>query len=293
MASKHFTKHLGRVHLSPGSINARVPLAYEVHGIKSGEQADPIIFLHGFLGSKRENRSVSSLLAKDLSTQVFALDLRNHGDSGHHPKHGYMEMALDVEAFIKGHGFKTASVIGHSMGAKTALALALHSPELVSSVVAVDNCPIRLPVPDEFKKYLTALAAVERSKIRTHLEGDKILAEYEESPTIRLWLLSNFVRDKKLPHLKLRLPLDILRTAIGPIGDFPYSTEDEPKKVFHGPTLFIRAQDSFYIPHSAFPVISSFFPHSQIKNVACGHWVVQELPQQFRQMVVDFLRTEV
>ncbi|KAF7591436.1 hypothetical protein BBP40_001538 [Aspergillus hancockii] len=279
---------------STGSRAPRVPLAYELHRPRNARPPDftnkrPIVFLHGFLGSKRENKRVSKLLAQDLSREVFCLDLRNHGDSGNHPKHDYMEMAMDVGSFIQDHRLKGATLIGHSMGAKTALTLALHSPDLISKVIAVDNCPIYLPLTEEFPRYLRAMAEVRDAGVKSHQEGDKILKKYEDSPSVRLFLLSNFVRERDSPYLKLRVPLDILRTAIGPLGDFPH--KDEPVQ-FHKPALFLRALRSHYIAEDAFPVISSFFPQSRIENIDCGHWIVQERPEEFRRAVIEFINSE-
>ncbi|GAB1216024.1 hypothetical protein ATERTT37_005225 [Aspergillus terreus] len=168
-------------------------------------------------------------------------------------------MALDVESFIKTHRLKRVTLIGHSI-------------------------------------YLVALAKVQQSQIKSHAEGDQILAEHEaasphsspnltcvnilQSAAIRLWLLSNFIKDRRSPYLKLRLPLDILNTALGPLGDFPYM--DEPVK-FHRPTLFLRAHQSYYIPDHALPRVQNFFPQARVVDMDCGHWVVQDQPEEFRQ----------
>ncbi|KAB8238177.1 putative alpha/beta hydrolase [Aspergillus alliaceus] len=297
MAIKLAKNYIRHIHNSTISRISRVPLAYELHHPKHNSriQSDqptspPIIFLHGFLGSKRENRGVSKLLAQDLSRQVFCLDLRNHGDSDHHPQHDYMEMAMDVESFIRSHRLSNATLIGHSMGAKTALTLALHSPDLISDVIAIDNCPIHLDLTEEFPRYLRAMEEVQNARVKSHQEGDKILSKYEQSPSVRLFLLSNFVRERDSPHLKLRVPLDILSTAIGPLGDFPHKNKSVQ---FPRPALFLRALQSHYIPESSFPVISSFFPRSRIVDIDCGHWIVQERPEVFRQAVVEFLQHKI
>ncbi|KAJ5573716.1 Alpha/Beta hydrolase protein [Penicillium hispanicum] len=290
-----------------GVASARVPLAYELHGpqnTKNPEDESPILFLHGFLGSKRENRSasrniscdrtfaslifpaLSRSLARNLSRRVYALDLRNHGDAGHHPRHDYREMALDVEAFIKKHRLQRPTVVGHSMGAKTALSLALHSPDLIENVVAIDNCPIKLPLSEDFPRYLEAMAKVRDAQVKTHSEADEILKQCEESPAIRLWLLSNFVRDQASPNLRLRLPLEVLQEAIGPLGDFPYKKEPV---VFRRRALFLRALQSPYIPETALPVILSFFPRAEVVDFDCGHWIVQDRPQQFLQGKLAYL----
>ncbi|GAB1199606.1 hypothetical protein APSETT444_008961 [Aspergillus pseudonomiae] len=106
---------------------------------------------------------------------------------------------------------------------------------------------------------------VQDARVKSHQEGDKILSRHE----------------------KLRVPLDALRAAIGPLGDFPH--KDKPVQ-FPKPALFLRALQSHYIPESSFPVISSFFPQSHIVDIDCGHWIVQERPEEFRKAVVQFLQ---
>ncbi|OKP07370.1 Abhydrolase domain-containing protein C22H12.03 [Penicillium subrubescens] len=196
-------------------------------------------------------------------------------------------MALDVESFIGQHGLVRPTLIGHSMGAKTALTLALHSPKLVYNVVAVDNCPINLPIGPDFLTYLEGMAKVEQHTVRTHAEADEIIRQFELDPPVRLWLLSNFVKENGSPYLRLRVPLDILKKAMGPLGDFPYNSGNV---TFQGPTLFLRALQSNYIPQSSFPLISHFFPQSEIVDMDCGHWIVQDRPKQFQEEVVRFLQ---
>ncbi|PYI21338.1 alpha/beta hydrolase [Aspergillus violaceofuscus CBS 115571] len=281
---------------------ARVQLAYELHhhhrqpprSSSSSPSTSPILFLHGFLGSKRENRLISRQalsqklivlrqLAKDTSRAVYALDLRNHGDSGHHPKHDYMELALDVRSFIEKHRIREPTIIGHSMGAKTALTLSLESPNLIKDVVAIDNGPIHLPLKSDFLGYLQGLARLQEERITSHRQADEILAAYEKDPVIRLWLISNLVKKPNSPYLDLRIPVEILKTAMGPLGDFPYRETQEGAKQFHGRVLFLRALRSHYIPETAFPTISSFFPAAKIVNIDSGHWIVQEKPEELRQ----------
>lgn len=101
-----------------------------------------------------------------------------------------------------------------------------------------------------------------------------------QDPPVRLWLLSNFVKENGSPFLRLRVPLGILEEAMGPLGDFPYS---DGNVKFQGPTLFLRALQSNFIPRSSFPLISQFFPQSKIVDMDCGHWIVQEKPEQFKE----------
>ncbi|EXJ90035.1 hypothetical protein A1O3_03103 [Capronia epimyces CBS 606.96] len=236
-------------------------------------------------------------------------------------------MADDVRHFIKKHFGGSPSnqvtLIGHSMGAKTALTLALESPELVADVVAIDNAPIRLPLLEDFDRYIEAMRQIERARVTTLTQADEILKEYEKSSQIRLFLLTNLTaqpkdKDKgKGGFLKFRVPIDVLARALGPLGDFPFPVgghghghghgqghghhghdhghghghhghgHDTPR--FDKPTLFIRALRSHYIPDWATSHIDRYFPNSTVVDIDCGHWIVQEKPREFQEVTIDFL----
>lgn len=108
------------------------------------------------------------------------MDLRNHGDSPHDPHHDYLAMADDVAGFIEEHSLKDTTLIGHSMGAKAAMTLALRSPDLVADIVSVDNAPIDAALESNFGKYIQGMRKVEESAITKQAEADSILRDYEE-----------------------------------------------------------------------------------------------------------------
>lgn len=106
----------------------------------------------------------------------------------------------------------------------------------------------------------------------------------EKSAAVRIWLLSNFVRDREhAPYLKLRLPLDILGNALDVLGEFPYASSALELVKFPKPTLFLRSHRSHYIPDDALPLTRSFFPKSRVVDMDCGHWIVQDRPEEFRR----------
>lgn len=113
----------------------------------------------------------------------------------------------------------------------------------------------------------------------------------KKSAAVRLWLLSNFIKDPHhAPYLKLRLPLDTLRNALDALGDFPYpppptlsSESDSGAVKFPKPALFLRSHKSHYIPDEALPLTRSFFPQLRIVDMDCGHWIVQDRPEEFRR----------
>jgi pimeloyl-ACP methyl ester carboxylesterase len=113
-----------------------------------------------------------------LNRPVYALDLRNHGDSPHSPQHDYLSLADDVAGFMAEHGLQNTTLIGHSMGAKTAMALALRDPDLVDTLIAVDNAPVDAALKSEFGTYVQGMRKVEAAGVKRQSEADEILKEF-------------------------------------------------------------------------------------------------------------------
>ncbi|KAK4078521.1 hypothetical protein Purlil1_11919 [Purpureocillium lilacinum] len=277
---------------SQGSIAEAVrPLVYDLHEPsrpKTDNQRAPIIFLHGLFGSKKNNRGISKALARDLGRYVYALDLRNHGESPQNPRHDYPAMAEDVSAFIKDHGLTDTTIIGHSMGAKTAMTLALRSPDAVANIVAVDNAPVDAALRNDFAHYIRGMEKIQSAGITRQAEADQILQKYEESLPIRQFLLGNLYRPPGEQFQQFRIPLDILARSLGHLGDFPY--KDPGERRFQKPALFVRGTKSTYVPDDVLPAIGQFFPLFRVADIDAGHWLISEQPEAFRQAVVDFLR---
>ncbi|KAI9931494.1 hypothetical protein ASPWEDRAFT_37694 [Aspergillus wentii DTO 134E9] len=263
-------------------------LSYQVFGPENEQPVrSPIVFLHGLFGSKQNNRSISRALARDLKRQIFTVDLRNHGHSFHSKEHNYTVMAEDVEKFIQQQKLNKCVLIGHSMGAKTVMAVALRSPSLVSGLVSVDNSPVNSPLKSDFSKYVRGMQHIEEAKVTKQSEADKILQGYEESLPIRQFLLTNLVRGDD-QTMKFRVPLSVIGPALDGMADFPYH---EPGSVkYDGPTLVVRGTKSRYVADEHFPAIKKFFPNSEVADVEAGHWLISENPEAFRQVVVKFLQ---
>ncbi|KAJ1329249.1 abhydrolase domain-containing protein 11 [Microdochium nivale] len=269
-----------------------VSLAFDLHEPPKSDrsrQDAPIIFMHGLFGSKKNNRSVSKVLARDLKRHVFAVDLRNHGDSPHAPVHHYNAMAEDVAAFISQHGLKKPTLIGHSMGAKTAMTLALDQPDLISDFVSVDNAPLDAALNRSFAKYIQGMRKIEEAKVARQSDADKILAEYESEVSVRQFLLGNLARNDD-GFQQFRVPLGTLAKALDNLGDFPF--KDPSQARFVKPALFVRGTQSRYVPDEAIPLIGQFFPRFQLVDIDAGHWVTAEKPQEFLKAVIEFLTPE-
>ncbi|KAJ4145677.1 hypothetical protein LMH87_004517 [Akanthomyces muscarius] len=233
---------------------------------------------------------MSKALARDLGRYVYALDLRNHGQSPHDKQHDYLSMAEDVSSFIGDHGLQNTTLIGHSMGAKTAMALALQSPHSVADIVAVDNAPVDALLGSDFSSYIRGMKKVDQSHVTKLAEADKILQEVEKSLPIRQFLLGNLHREPGQKTQTFRIPLDTLGVALGHLGDFPF--KDPTQVRFEKPALFVRGTKSKYVPDEVLPVVGQFFPRFRLVDIDAGHWVISEQPEEFRRAVVEFLQNK-
>ena len=238
-------------------LNNGVKLAYDLHEPTKGvrENAPPIIFLHGLFGSKKNNRSISKyapyspvpplkdrfsqigrVLARDLKRPVYALDLRNHGDSSHHQRHDYTALAEDLELFVKQLRLENPTLIGHSMGAKTVMTVALRNRVPIANLIPVDNAPVDAALHSAFAKYEQGMRKIDETTIRRQSEADAILQDYEESLPIRQFLLGNLIRRPDGTQT-WQIPIKILTNALDNMADFPFTDPDEVRYV--GPSLMV------------------------------------------------------
>lgn len=271
-----------------------VKLAYELHNAPSSPKVEksPIIFLHGLFGSKANTRTVAKDLAKSLSRQVYCLDLRNFGASPHIPRLDYPSLAADVEQFVKDNINPELKpiLVGHSMGAKTVMAVALRNPDLPSLVVAVDNAPVDIGnIDSSFSKYINQLrVATEKYKYTDIADVEATLAKVEKSKIVRQFLLMNMNRGRKEDPVTSKIPLDVVGKAIssGTIMGWPY---DLNLNRWNGPTLFIRGTESNYIPDDVIPDLGKYFPDFELRDIKSGHWVISQKPEEFKEILSEWI----
>ena len=283
--------------LRPASELSTVALDYDLHEAASARSAlPPLVILHGLLGSRSNNRSVARQLAKKLSTPVYCLDLRNHGSSPHSAPHDYQHLAADVERFIKTHlsSDKPPILVGHSMGAKTAMAVALRNPKIISGLVPVDNAPVAFPPKtgfSSFARYFTALKRIESMgpQCTSLKEADAVLKEVEPSLPIRQFLLTN-MRPAANGNggYTCRVALDIVEQGLANVAGWPYVA---PPCMYGGHTLLVRGTKSSYVPDESLPDVARFFPRFERLDIAAGHWVVAEQPAAFMAGLTRWLET--
>ena len=247
---------------------------------KTFGQGDPIIILHGLFGTLDNWQTIAKKLAEEYS--VFIVDQRNHGRSPHHPKHDYPCMAEDLRGFMEENWIHHASIIGHSMGGKTAMQFALEHPDMVEKLVVVDIAP--KAYAGNHHEIYDALLSLDLKKVKSRQDADDHLAQTIHEPGVRLFLMKNLTRQKNGSYA-LKMNLEALHRHY---PDILAAIESDDN--FEGDTLFIRGGASKHMLDSDDILIHELFPQSEVKTIQdAGHWVHADAPGELLKMVKDFL----
>ncbi len=247
---------------------------------KTSGAGQPVILFHGLFGAGDNLGVVARALAKDYSVHV--VDLRNHGASPHVDTMDYPSMASDVLAYMDDNGLEKAALLGHSMGGKVAMQLALDAPARVSGLIVADIAPVEYPAWHD--NVFKGMFAVAEHEIHQRKEADRILAEHVSEPGVRQFLLRNLERNTEGSYV-WRVNLSGIHDSyqnirLAPTGDMPYE----------GPVLFVKGGRSDYIGSTHQKQVLSLFPASQLKVIGgAGHWLHAEKPDLFNRVVSDFL----
>lgn len=232
-----------------------------------------IVLLHGLFGSSTNFGSIARQLADDL--HVIVPDLRNHGQSPHATPHSYAAMADDVIGLLDERGIPSAALVGHSMGGKVAMHLALTHPQRVTCLAVVDMSPVAYT--HDFDAVLSAFHAVDLDAIQSRADADAQMRTAVPASGVRAFLLQNLTRQGGRWAWRLNLPA--LADAQADIIGFPrYAAQTG----FDGPTRFIYGELSDYVRPSHHVAIERLFPQATMCRVeGAGHWVYADRPQGF------------
>ncbi|MDZ7749319.1 MAG: alpha/beta fold hydrolase [Halofilum sp. (in: g-proteobacteria)] len=253
----------------------------ELHARIQGD-GPPLVLLHGLFGSNENLGGVARALADRFS--VYGLDLRNHGRSPHGRRMDYPTLAADVRETLDAHALDRPAVLGHSLGGKTAMELALSTPERVSRLVVVDIAPIAYD--HRHDQELEALHGLDLAALRSRADADEALAGQIPNPAIRQFLLKNLVRGDD--GFEWRIPLGTIHAEYASIAAAPPSTGP-----YDGPALFVRGGNSDYMPDTAESAIRERFPNARIETIPdAAHWLHVDAPEVFLNLVGSFLAEE-
>lgn len=253
-----------------------VPLSYREVG-----EGPALIVLHGLFGSGTNWRSIARRLGH--RAKVFLVDLRNHGGSPHASTMSYAEMASDIDAFMQGQGLTHATFLGHSMGGKVAMLMALESPSRVDRLIAVDIAPVQYQ--RDYAELIGALRSVDFDRVTRKADADAQLQDAIPDARVRMFLLQNLTTSSD--GYQWRLALDAIERCMPTLLGFP---ELKPSLHYHGPALFVRGAQSEYVSQAHTPTIRARFPAAQIKSIqGAGHWIHADQRHRFLETVDDFL----
>ena len=252
-----------------------------LHSRIEGE-GKPLVIIHGFMGMSDNWKTLGGQYAAN-GFQVHALDMRNHGKSFHSDIFTYDAMVQDIVEYCAENNLEKIDLIGHSMGGKVGMFLAIKHPELLNKLVVADIAPKYYQPHHQTE--LAALNAVDFSQKPDRNAVEAVLAEYINDAGTRQFLMKNLYW-KEPGQLDFRFNLSVFNTSIDNIGEvLPEGN------VFNGPTLFLRGDRSKYIQDTDLDLIKAHFPAFEIKTISnSGHWVHAENPKEFLEYTLEFLK---
>ena len=245
-------------------------------------QGAPLVLLHGLFGSARNWGAVQKALAAQY--RVVALDLRNHGASPHAPGMSYAAQAADIAETLAALGIERAVVLGHSMGGKAAMILALTRPALIERLIIADIAP--RPYPPALRGVVAAMQALPLHAALTRQEADQALRGAVPEAPIRSFLLQN-LRFETVPP-SWRIGLGEIAAAMPEIEAFTPPVGAR----FEGPVLAMAGALSPYIRAEDHVAFRALFPQISFVSIPrAGHWLHAENPEGFNAALKDFLTT--
>ncbi len=235
----------------------------------------PLVLVHGLFGQGKNLSAVARNMAQ--THYVLSVDLRNHGSAPWDDVHDYPSMAEDLyESFAS---FGAIDLMGHSMGGKAAMVLALSKPEFVKSLLVADIAPVSYA--HSHLSYIEAMRGLDLSKVKTRRDADALLAHAIDDAGVRAFLLHSLKTGEK-PYWQNNL--DALEQAMDLVIGWP-----EIEAQYEGRTLFVGGENSDYIDAEGREAIKRDFPRAKVMMIKnAGHWIHVEQPQIFSDIMRRF-----
>lgn len=257
-----------------------------LHSIPFGAGSGPLlVFCHGLLGQGRNFAQIAKHAGLH-GARTILLDMPNHGRSMWTEHFDYREMADIVAAWLANSpevDGQQAALVGHSMGGKIAMLVALYHPELVDRLVVADMSPVAYHGHNQFREIVSAVRSLDLSTLKDREQASELLRPRLPDRGIRMWVLQNLTRDGKswrwLPNL------DLLDAELDRIVGWP----DDVEATWDGPTLWVKGANSDYVLPEYAPAMRRYFPATvQVTIKDSGHWVHTEQRDIFATVVERF-----
>lgn len=248
---------------------------------KTQGSGDAVILLHGLFGALDNLGALARHLSQ--SYQVISVDLANHGKSKHYQQISYASMAGDVIALLDALALDSVTLMGHSMGGKVAMEMALRQPRRVSCLIVADIAPVAYD--NRHSQVFDALNSVELSTLQNRKQAQQTIEQAGIDPGTSQFLLKNLVKSES--GYSWRCNVAGLEQAYPQIiAGLPTDGQ------YHGATLFIKGERSDYILPQHRSAIIEYFPAAKAKIIqGAGHWLHAEKPAAFNKIVMSFINT--
>ena len=263
-----------------------------LHALRFGDHGSPVVFCHGLFGQGRNWTQIGKSLAAEH--RVTLLDLPDHGRSDWTPAEGggwdYVAAADAVAAELDPDD--PVALVGHSMGGKVAMLVALRHPEVVARLCVVDVSPVAYQEAGEFPGYVEAMQALDLAALTTRADADAGLRDAVPNDTVRAFLLQNLRRsDEASEGWRWQMNLEGLGDSLDALRGWPAeSLTDTPP--YDGPVLWIAGANADYVRAEYAEDMERLFPRVRKLTVKdAGHWVHSEQPQVFEQVLQRFLES--
>jgi esterase len=245
-------------------------------------QGEHIVLIHGLFGSL-ENLN---MVAKSLNSEycITSIDVRNHGNSFHQEGMDYQDLAQDVINLLNKLSIEQCHILGHSMGGKIAMKIALSFPERLKKLIVADIAPVKYPA--HHLTIIKGLQAINLTKVYKRKDADIQLSKYVHDASIRQFLLRNIILNEN-GKFQFKCNLNFIERGYQQIMQ---SVSDKSNQQFNGDTLFIKGGNSDYILPEHQSTIALLFPNAKAKIIqGAGHWLHAEKTVAFNKIVQNFL----
>ncbi|MDF1603784.1 alpha/beta fold hydrolase [Nocardioides sp. YIM 152315] len=255
-----------------------------LHTTTLGERGSLVAFCHGLFGQGKNWTSIAKVVAEDH--RVLLVDMPHHGRSSWPERFDYVDVADRVAGLFGADD--PVALVGHSMGGKAAMVLALRHPDVVERLCVVDVAPVDYESASEFTGYIAAMLALDLDGLEHRRDADAALTEAVPDPTVRSFLLQNLRRGDD--GWSWQPNLEVLGRDIASLSGWP-EAELAAAAPYEKPTLWVSGQRSDYVRDEYAAAMDHWFPRNRRVTVKdAGHWVHSEQPQVFTEVLRRFLR---
>src|SRR4051794_20398522 len=254
-----------------------------LHTTAIGDRGSRVVFAHGLFGQGRNWTQIGKALAHQH--RVLLVDLPHHGRSGWEGRFDYLRIADQVAGLLDADD--PAALVGHSLGGKVAMVLALQHPELVERLCVVDVSPVTYHHLSLFDGYVAAMRGLDLDALSRRSDAEAALADAVPDATVRGFLLQNLRRDGD--GWRWQVNLDALGANLPVIGSWP-AQQLAGTPPYRGPVLWIAGARSDYVTPAYGEAMNRWFPRNRLVTVKdAGHWVHSEQPEVFLEVLRRFL----